>query len=146
MPYLNCRLMTAAANQMKPKATARPTAPQPAISTDTSAVTILSGYIEPQQLAKELGISERTLARWHTMRVGPPRVTIGRRPLYKRSSVAAWIERQEIDSAITRDQRRIDRPRRAGRPDPNQATPMIAELSDEYYTQFGRRNPRSCVR
>src|SRR5690242_9861143 len=57
--------------------------------------SILAGYIAPEQLARELGVSERTLARWHAMRLGPPRVTIGRRPYYRRISVAEWIALQE---------------------------------------------------
>lgn len=56
---------------------------------------ILAGYIAPQHLARELGVSERTLARWHAARLGPPRVTIGRRPYYRLTSVAAWIALQE---------------------------------------------------
>src|SRR5689334_2219423 len=57
--------------------------------------SILAGYIAPEQLARELGVSERTLARWHATRLGPPRVTIGRRPYYRISSVAEWIASQE---------------------------------------------------
>ena len=57
--------------------------------------SILAGYIAPEQLARELGVSERTLARWHAARLGPPRVTIGRRPYYRLTSVAEWIALQE---------------------------------------------------
>jgi hypothetical protein len=57
--------------------------------------SILAGYIALEQLARELGVSERTLARWHAMRLGPPRVTIGRRPYYRLISVAEWIALQE---------------------------------------------------
>jgi len=60
---------------------------------------ILADYIDPAQLAKELGVSQRTVARWYAIRIGPPRVTLGRRPMYKRTSVTAWIERQERDPA-----------------------------------------------
>jgi hypothetical protein len=57
--------------------------------------SILAGYIAPGQLARELGVSERTLARWHAARLGPPRVTIGRRPYYRLTSVAEWIALRE---------------------------------------------------
>jgi hypothetical protein len=64
-------------------------------SAGDSAGSILAGYIAPEQLARELGVSERTLARWHAARLGPPRVTIGRRPYYRLTSVAEWIALQE---------------------------------------------------
>lgn len=58
--------------------------------------TLLWGeYILPKQLAAELGISIRTLHRWHSARQGPPRVVLGRVVLYRRSSVLAWIETRE---------------------------------------------------
>jgi predicted DNA-binding transcriptional regulator AlpA len=76
-----------------------PTAAPPATAT-------LHDYISPAQLAEELGISERTVHRWHALRQGPPRVLLGRRPYYKRASVAAWIERQERDPAAVSTTRR----------------------------------------
>jgi hypothetical protein len=57
---------------------------------------ILDGYLTPQQLAAELGVSERTVARWHAARQGPPRVMIGRKPYYKRTSVTErWLASRE---------------------------------------------------
>jgi Homeodomain-like domain len=41
--------------------------------------SILAGYLTPKDLAQALGVSERTVARWHRFREGPPRVEIGRR-------------------------------------------------------------------
>ncbi len=52
-------------------------------------------FLTPDSLARELGISSRTLARWHTERVAPPRITIGRTVLYRRSSVRQWLESRE---------------------------------------------------
>lgn len=81
------------------------TAPPPSVeqpATDpagASTVTVLSGYMEPHQAAKELGISERTLARWTGRRCGHPRVLIGRGVMYQRSSIAIRLERQERDPA-----------------------------------------------
>jgi predicted DNA-binding transcriptional regulator AlpA len=51
----------------------------------------------PDELARELGICKRTLDRWHASRSGPPRVTIGRRPLYRREAVTQWLRRREED-------------------------------------------------
>jgi hypothetical protein len=63
------------------------------ISIGTSA--ILGEYIASTELADELGICERTLARWHRARIGPPRVAIGRRILYRRAAVAEWLRKRE---------------------------------------------------
>jgi predicted DNA-binding transcriptional regulator AlpA len=59
------------------------------------AGTVLDGYLTPRQLAAQLGCYEKTLSRWHAARSGPPRVTIGRRLLYRRTAVADWLQRQE---------------------------------------------------
>ena len=61
------------------------------------AGTILAEYMTPDQLARELGICKRTLDRWHARRSGPPRVTVGRRPLYRREAVTQWLRRREED-------------------------------------------------
>jgi predicted DNA-binding transcriptional regulator AlpA len=57
--------------------------------------TLLSDYLTPRQVAAELGICEKTLARWHAARRAPARVTIGRRLLYRRIAVSDWLRRQE---------------------------------------------------
>lgn len=64
-----------------------------------SAPTLLSDYVTPEQLAIELDKSLRTIHRWDRLRIGPPRTMLGRKAYYKRSSVAAWLERQERDPA-----------------------------------------------
>jgi predicted DNA-binding transcriptional regulator AlpA len=52
---------------------------------------LLAGYLKPKDLAKALDVSERTIARWHHFREGPPRVEIGRKVYYRKESVMAWI-------------------------------------------------------
>jgi hypothetical protein len=54
-----------------------------------------AGYLTKKRTAKELGISERTLARFHTKRQGPPRIRIGKKILYRRDSLIAWLGSQE---------------------------------------------------
>ena len=61
------------------------------------AGTILAEYITPEELAGELGVCKRTLDRWHASRSGPPRVSVGRRPLYRRDAVAQWLRKREED-------------------------------------------------
>jgi FixJ family two-component response regulator len=51
------------------------------------ASAILAGYLNPKELAKALDVSERTIARWHHFREGPPRVEIGRKVYYRLESV-----------------------------------------------------------
>ena len=67
--------------------------------------SILAGYLTPKELADAFGVTERTIARWHRHRQGPPRVTIGRKVYYRRESVNAWLtecERPEPRARATR--------------------------------------------
>jgi predicted DNA-binding transcriptional regulator AlpA len=55
-----------------------------------------SDYLTPAEVAEILGVSERTLNRWHSLRQGPPRCKIGRAVRYLADSVAAWMTDQEV--------------------------------------------------
>ena len=55
----------------------------------------LGGYVTEAECAQELGISRRTLQRWHRLREGPPRTLVGKKIKYRRVSVAAWLLEQE---------------------------------------------------
>ena len=71
---------------------------------------ILAGYLTPKNLAQALGVSERTVARWHRLREGPPRVEFGRKVFYRLESVSAWIascERPEARANRARRQQRL---------------------------------------
>ncbi len=59
-------------------------------------MALLDSYLTMAQLAAELGTTERTLARWHADRVGPPRTKIGTRVYFRKDSVAQWLESREI--------------------------------------------------
>ncbi|MFC3118935.1 helix-turn-helix transcriptional regulator [Jhaorihella thermophila] len=56
---------------------------------------LLDGWFSREELARELGVSVDTLARWETRRIGPPNVRVGRRVIYRRAAVLAWLEAQE---------------------------------------------------
>lgn len=53
----------------------------------------------PTEAAKLLGVSTRTLSRWHALRVGPARCKIGRKVLYRREAVNAWLAQNETQPA-----------------------------------------------
>ena len=60
--------------------------------------TAISGpfddYLTKQQFCSAAPggqISERTADRWHTLRIGPPRVKCGRRVLYSKKAVLEWL-------------------------------------------------------
>jgi hypothetical protein len=59
------------------------------------AGTVLAPYLTPEELADQLQICKRTLDRWHAARRGPPRVDIGRRPMYRREAVEQWLIKRE---------------------------------------------------
>jgi predicted DNA-binding transcriptional regulator AlpA len=84
------------------------------ISTPTSSL-LQHDYLERAELARGLGKSTRTLDRWHTLRIGPPRVVIGRTILYRRQSVLEWLASREEPAATQRGKGR--RSRSSARPE-----------------------------
>jgi len=50
-----------------------------------------------QETAIFLGISQRTLSRWNLHRVGPPRIKIGARVLYRRAALLDWLQNHEAE-------------------------------------------------
>ena len=79
------------------------------VSDKAQVSSILAGYLTPKDLAQALGVSERTVARWHRFREGPPRVEFGRKVFYRLESVSAWI------ASCERHEARADRGRRRPR-------------------------------
>lgn len=47
------------------------------------------------EAAEYLGVSPRTLDRWHESRIGPPRIKIGRIIMYRRAALEQWILQHE---------------------------------------------------
>ena len=56
---------------------------------------LLADYLTPDELAEELDKSPRTIARWDSLRIGPPKTMVGKRPLYRREGVRDWLLRKE---------------------------------------------------
>ncbi len=69
----------------------QPIAPAP----EGQPLNLLADWISRDQLAGELGIACDTLARWEARQIGPPCTRIGRKVLYRRTSVENWINAQE---------------------------------------------------
>jgi helix-turn-helix protein len=59
---------------------------------------ILEDFLTKDELAAELGRNARTLDRWEVLGIGPPRTFIGRKILYRRTSVQRWLAAQENHS------------------------------------------------
>jgi len=57
-------------------------------------------FLTPVQLASFLGVSARTLGRWHVERRGPARISIGNVILYRASAVRAWLRQNEFKSML----------------------------------------------
>ena len=66
----------------------------------------LDGYLRREELAQLLGVSARTVDRWHSLRSGPPRIAIGRLILYNLESVRAWLQAKESGLAYVHGRRR----------------------------------------
>lgn len=73
------------------------TFPDPRIETppQETNTSLLDGWMSRAELAAELGVCVDTLMRWDRRRYGPKCVKAGRKALYKRSTVLAWLEAQE---------------------------------------------------
>ena len=56
---------------------------------------ILSEFLTTEELAAELRRNPRTLDRWEVLGMGPPRTHVGRKVLYRRTSVQKWLAAQE---------------------------------------------------
>jgi hypothetical protein len=60
-------------------------------SSSSPVSPVLAGLLEPKQLAAELGLSARTLSRWHVLRQGPARIRVGRKIFYEIIVVREWL-------------------------------------------------------
>jgi hypothetical protein len=53
-------------------------------------------YATPERLAKMLGVTVRTLARWNASRIGPPKISIGKTVLFELAKLPDWLASREI--------------------------------------------------
>lgn len=52
---------------------------------------VLNDLVDRETAAHLLGVAPRTLDRWHGEHVGPPRLQIGRKVRYRRTSLDNWV-------------------------------------------------------
>ena len=57
---------------------------------------VLADFMDTDELAADLDVTPLTLVRWRLQKTGPAVTRLGRRILYRRSSVQAWLADQEI--------------------------------------------------
>jgi len=69
--------------------------PEPGGSGRETAGTVLDGYMSTAELAEELNVTRRTLDRWELAGQGPAFIRLGKRRLYHREAVAAWLRAKE---------------------------------------------------
>ena len=62
-----------------------------------NAKPMLSEWMTRAELAAELDLTTETLCRWNSRRHGPAPTRIGRKVLYRRETVCAWLLAQEQD-------------------------------------------------
>jgi hypothetical protein len=61
-------------------------------------------YVRRRRLAKLLGVTDRTLARWNARGIGPAKITIGKTVLFDLAKLPDWLATRE--TAPTRSNRR----------------------------------------
>lgn len=60
-----------------------------------SATPVLSNYFTRREFAAEMHCCERTIDRWHSVGIGPPRTMIGGKVFYRKTAVADWLAEHE---------------------------------------------------
>lgn len=89
-----------------------PTGPQPGGKSagDLPAPAFLTGaappggieisgrrYVTPESLAALLGVSTRTLGRWEAVRIGPPKIKVGKLVLFDLARLPEWLASRETE-------------------------------------------------
>jgi hypothetical protein len=66
---------------------------------EAMAASILTDFLGQEEFARQLGTSLRTVRRWDSLRIGPPKVVIGRKIFYRREAVQDWLRSREDGGA-----------------------------------------------
>ena len=68
----------------------------------SSFKSILADYLTREQLAKQLGVCERTLWLWERAGAGPPISHVGSKPYYHFDAVRSWLKARQKPMALRR--------------------------------------------
>jgi hypothetical protein len=77
-------------------------------STPAPSSDFLADYFEEHDFAAVVDRDVRTIRRWHHFRIGPPRIRVGRKILYRKAAVIRWLEQNET-STLSKKTRRPGR-------------------------------------
>jgi hypothetical protein len=72
----------------------------PSAAVPDSRPDVGESFLTPVQLSRLLGVSTRTLGRWHVEKRGPARISVGQVILYRASAVRAWLRQNETQSML----------------------------------------------
>lgn len=61
----------------------------------TEGIDLLGDHLTPDQAARALRCSRRTLDNMHARREGPPRTVIARRVYFQRAALERWVAEQQ---------------------------------------------------
>jgi hypothetical protein len=65
------------------------------VSSERSAGSLLKDYLTEESLAREIGVTIRTLRRWRKERQGPPITHVGRKVVYSIEGLRRWLAANE---------------------------------------------------
>ena len=74
---------------------------------------LLSSFFTEEELARELGVSRKSLMRWEAKGRGPRQTRVGRKILYSRRGVVEWLAECERKSSEKANRLRGSKRRRA---------------------------------
>jgi prophage regulatory protein len=87
------------AKELKPDAIAEAVAEAQRTELADAARAAIPEYLGSLDLERLTGVPSSTWRYWHTIGEGPASFKIGRRRVWRRSTVLAWLESQEKTSA-----------------------------------------------
>ena len=74
---------------------------------------VLEGlFLSREELAKQLNVSPRTILRWEVLRIGVPRICVGRKTWYSVQSLREWLLSREQQALPPRRRRGVSRVKR----------------------------------
>lgn len=86
----------------------RSMAPTGSVTPIITGDVMISGrhYVTPERLARTLGVTVRTLCRWHAARIGPRRIKVGKTVLFDVVKLPEWLALRESEPVRAAGSRR----------------------------------------